>query len=480
MTEEVDVRGFKWWVAPAVVAAVAALGGILFLVFPGTNYLVRSAGSVLGSEDPFGVRIFLVTAGGRSPVSAVLLLVWQSILAPLPEVPALRAIGLMWGPLAGAMLNWIGLFLGSLAAFGVARGLVGGPFARFKPTLTKPLGISRWVMLGLRVIPFVPSDFIWLGAGASRVAFKDFLFAAAIGSVPPAIMYAVFPDSLTSTAIRVLVIGGSAIGVGLLGYLAWNYRSHIPVGELSDERKRNMLAGAVAVAAGLAAYYFIPSVRIGVDEAVKRIAAGDVGAVREYILSFGVWAPVVSALLMVLQSIIAPLPAFVITFSNGALFGWAWGALLSWSSAMAGAAICFYIARSLGRPAVEKLVGGSSALGVSDRFFERFGERTVLIARLLPFVSFDLMSYGAGLTSMRFWPFFVATGIGQLPATLVYSYLGQNMAGSIRILFITFVITIAIFVAIATARPFFMRWLQRNDEQDGDPAIETDMEEAGC
>jgi uncharacterized membrane protein YdjX (TVP38/TMEM64 family) len=109
---------------------------------------------------------------------------------------------------------------------------------------------------------------------------------------------------------------------------------------------------------------------------------------------------------------------------------------------------------------VEKLAGGSSAVEVSDLFFERYGDRAVLIARLLPFVSFDIISYGAGLTSMGFWRFFIATGIGQLPATLVYSYLGQNLTGSVRILFFIFVFTAAVFVIAASVRPMFMRKLR--------------------
>ncbi len=43
--------------------------------------------------------------------------------------------------------------------------------------------------------------------------------------------------------------------------------------------------------------------------------------------------------------------SFLITLSNAAIFGWVKGAILSWSSAMAGAALCFYIARGLGRDA---------------------------------------------------------------------------------------------------------------------------------
>lgn len=159
----------------------------------------------------------------------------------------------------------------------------------------------------------------------------------------------------------------------------------------------------------------------------------DMEGLKEYILSFGIWGPVVSFLLMILQSVAAPLPAFVITFANAALFGWVYGAILSWSSAMAGAAICFYIAKFLGRNTVENLTS-KFALDEVDKFFVKYGKHTILIARLLPFMSFDLVSYAAGLTSMSFASFFIATGIGQLPATIVYSYVGDMLTGGAKLM----------------------------------------------
>ena len=169
----------------------------------------------------------------------------------------------------------------------------------------------------------------------------------------------------------------------------------------------------------------------------------DPQAMREYIAAYGPLAPVISAFLMILQSVAAPLPAFLITFTNGLLFGVWWGAALSWSSAMLGAALCFFIARYFGRPIVVKLTS-ESALATSDRFFERYGKHAVLIARLVPIISFDVVSYGSGLTGIGFLGFWIATGIGQLPATIVYSYLGDEATGTIKILFWAFGIVIAI------------------------------------
>ncbi len=168
-----------------------------------------------------------------------------------------------------------------------------------------------------------------------------------------------------------------------------------------------------------------------IKQAIFIMSNVDVELVKGYILSFGILAPVVSFLLMVLQSIMAPLPAFIITFANAGLFGWVKGALLSWSSAMAGAALCFFIAKFYGREAVEKLTSKFAVENI-DKFFEKYGKYAILIARLLPFISFDIVSYAAGLTSMGFWSFFIATGIGQLPATIIYSYIGGMLTGGVK------------------------------------------------
>ncbi len=200
-----------------------------------------------------------------------------------------------------------------------------------------------------------------------------------------------------------------------------------------------------------------------INQAVTIMKNADVEGFRDYLLSFGPLAAVFSGLLMVFQSVMAPLPAFVITFANGLLFGWFFGALLSWSSAMLGAIVCYYLAKFLGRPVVEKIVS-KNGLHWWDQFFEKYGKHAVFIARLVPIVSFDLVSYAAGITSISFWQFFWATGLGQLPATILYSYLGQNATGTVQILFFMFTIVIALAVIGMLLKPKFSKFKKKPQE----------------
>jgi uncharacterized membrane protein YdjX (TVP38/TMEM64 family) len=216
--------------------------------------------------------------------------------------------------------------------------------------------------------------------------------------------------------------------------------------------RRVRLALALGATAAFGVAYFLSTeFRSEVNRGAGILYRGDVAGLRDYILSFGAWAPVVSALLMVLQALAAPLPAFVLTFANGLAFGTLWGGMLSLGSATLAAAISFWLARALGRGPVEALVG-KAGLESTDRWFARWGAYAILIARLVPILSFDVISFAAGLTRMGFWGFLVATAVGATPATFVYSYLGGQAPQYVQVLLIAFGIVIAGVVVAAVVR----------------------------
>lgn len=60
---------------------------------------------------------------------------------------------------------------------------------------------------------------------------------------------------------------------------------------------------------------------------------------------------------------------------------------------------------------------------------------------------------------MGFWPFFIATGIGQLPATIVYSYVGGTLTGGAQKLFLGLLTLFALSIMIGIAKKVY------NDKQ---------------
>ncbi len=154
---------------------------------------------------------------------------------------------------------------------------------------------------------------------------------------------------------------------------------------------------------------------------------------------------------MIFQALVAPLPAFVLTFANGLAFGTFWGGILSLSSATLAAPISFWLARAFGRGPVEALAG-KAELESADRWFARWGVYAVLIARLVPILSFDVISLAAGLTRMGFWGFLAATAVGAAPATFVYSYLGERAPQYVEVLLVAFGIIAAVAMIAAIVR----------------------------
>jgi uncharacterized membrane protein YdjX (TVP38/TMEM64 family) len=198
-------------------------------------------------------------------------------------------------------------------------------------------------------------------------------------------------------------------------------------------------------------YLLSAGFRSEVNQALGILGRGDIAGVRDYILSFGLWAPIASCFLMVLQALVAPVPSFLVTFANGLAFGVFWGWMLSLFGHVLAAAVCFWISRALGREPVEVLVG-KTGLQSADRWFARWGMYAVFVGRLVPGVAFDVISYAAGLTRMRFRNFLVATALGIFPQTFLYSYLGRQAPEYVALFLVTSGLVVAGVVAFAVLR----------------------------
>ncbi len=210
-----------------------------------------------------------------------------------------------------------------------------------------------------------------------------------------------------------------------------------------------LLVGAATVFGLL--YLLLDGFRTETNRALGILGRGDIAGLKGYIISFGVWAPIASCLLMVLQALVAPVPSFLITFANGLAFGVFWGWMLSLFGHVLAASVCFGISRSLGRVPVEVLVG-RTGLESADRWFARWGMYAVFAARLVPGVAFDVISYAAGLTRMRFRSFFAATTLGIFPQTLLYSFLGRRAPEYVGLFFVTSALVVAAVVGVAVVR----------------------------
>lgn len=200
--------------------------------------------------------------------------------------------------------------------------------------------------------------------------------------------------------------------------------------------------------------------------------------VYEWLIALMEWlGPLGFFFALVVQAIVAPIPSELMLFLGGAAYGPIVGGFVGGLGMTAGATVSFFISRKGGRPVVVRLAGEKS-LAFADRWFEKWGAWAVLIGRFIPFILFDAISYGAGLTKMRFRDFIMASIIGGFPRSFFYAYLGylatqQIGAGELETLFNIVSILIAVILVIM-ALGYYFTTKKYTEEESSENETETE------
>lgn len=122
-------------------------------------------------------------------------------------------------------------------------------------------------------------------------------------------------------------------------------------------------------------------------------------------------------------AVVALAPASALTLAAGAVFGIGEGTLYVFIAALLGSTLAFLVARYAARPLVERRLAGNRKFAAIDRAVGEQGRRIVLLLRLSPVIPFNLLNYALGLTRVHLGDYVLA-GVGMLPGTLLYVYLG--------------------------------------------------------
>lgn len=173
----------------------------------------------------------------------------------------------------------------------------------------------------------------------------------------------------------------------------------------------------------------------------------------ELLQSLGPWGPLILILSMASAVIIPPIPSLPLDLASGAAFGPFFGTTYAVIGAAIGAIISFLIGRALGREGISRL------LRVDAVFCEKCSDHHVglliFLARLIPVFSFDIVSYGAGFTTISLRTFSLATIAGMILPTFAFTYLGSSVASAQWLLIGSGGLLVALFVVMPM-------WLKRH------------------
>lgn len=136
----------------------------------------------------------------------------------------------------------------------------------------------------------------------------------------------------------------------------------------------------------------------------------------------GFWGPVLIVALMTIAIVASPIPSAPIALAAGAAYGHVWGTVQVVIGAELGALIAFGLARVLGHDVLRRWFGDRVDAGLLGS--QNALTATVFASRLMPFVSFDMISYAAGLSRLHAWRFALATLAGIVPASFLLAHVG--------------------------------------------------------
>ena len=188
--------------------------------------------------------------------------------------------------------------------------------------------------------------------------------------------------------------------------------------------QRRVVVGTVIGFALLVAVYAAATSWFGLSFEI------DAEPFRDWVDGFGWWGPVVFILVMAISVLFAPIPNIPIFIAAGLVWGPVLGTAYSMAGMMLGSVMAFSVSRALGRRHIGRLIGSKAAQRM-DALADHFGGRLVFWARMLPVVNFDVISYIAGLTSVRFSVFFIYSFLGMLTPTAVAVVAGDSLEDNI-------------------------------------------------
>jgi membrane protein DedA with SNARE-associated domain len=177
-------------------------------------------------------------------------------------------------------------------------------------------------------------------------------------------------------------------------------------------------------------------------------------------------------LLMAIESACIPLPSEVIMPFSGYLvsvgrFRLTWVALAGALGCNAGSLVAYYVGSWGGRPLVEKygryLLVTRHDLEMADRFFARYGDWAVFLARLLPVIR-TFIAFPAGVARMNFARFNIYTFLGSLPWCWALAYAGMKLGErwtTLRAYFHRFDTVIGILIVLGAVWFIHNRWKNR-------------------
>ncbi len=186
----------------------------------------------------------------------------------------------------------------------------------------------------------------------------------------------------------------------------------------------------VAALAGWAVWSYSSGGIIALLLAPDRPAADKVTAIQDYFRSFGILAPLVYVGIVTIEVVVAPIPGLMLYAPGGMVFGGFLGGLLSLVGNTLGAGVACQLIRVLGGKRFTAWLEQGRLRMYQERL-SRSGMWLILLLRINPLTSSDLVSYAAGLAGIPVWKVMLGTLLGMATLCWAQAYLADGILRAI-------------------------------------------------
>ncbi|HEU5140562.1 MAG TPA: TVP38/TMEM64 family protein [Bacillales bacterium] len=167
------------------------------------------------------------------------------------------------------------------------------------------------------------------------------------------------------------------------------------------------------------------------------------GYIQRWLLSWGWRAPIIFLAMFTVRPFTL-FPSSLLAITAGLAFGVWEGFLYTMIGSFSGAVLSFWAVRKLGKSLVKKEWTGGYSKKLQNQLEHR-GFFYVLLFRLIPFLTFDLITYMAAVSKVRFRDYFFGTLFGIVPGAFAYTFLGSSVAsGEYQMVMLAFVVLLVV------------------------------------
>jgi uncharacterized membrane protein YdjX (TVP38/TMEM64 family) len=170
-----------------------------------------------------GIEAEIRSWGAWAAAGSILLMIAHSLI-PFPAELVTFANGMLFGPVWGLVVTWVGAMLGASLAFALARWL-GRPFVDALMKDEHRAAVDRWtkrqgvgVLLASRLMPLISFNVINYAAGLAPISWWTFLWTTGLGILPITTLLVLTGDQVWNGRGQAWIY---LIAVAIAGALIW-------------------------------------------------------------------------------------------------------------------------------------------------------------------------------------------------------------------------------------------------------------------